>query len=37
MQICVRSLEGLPMLARTLVDLLVEDAARAESGKPAGQ
>jgi len=32
MQICVRSLDGLPMLARALVDLLIEDAARAEPG-----
>ncbi len=35
MQICVRSLDGLPVLARALVDLLVEDAARAEPGAQA--
>lgn len=35
MQICVRSLDSLPMLARALVDLLIEDAARAEPGQQA--
>ena len=34
MQICVRNLESLPTFARELVELLVEDAARAEEQNP---
>lgn len=36
MQICVRDLEALPGFARELVDLLVEDAQRAEAVASAG-
>ncbi|HSW05623.1 LysR family transcriptional regulator [Aquabacterium sp.] len=35
MQICVRSFDALPAFARALVDLLVEDRARAERGDAA--
>jgi DNA-binding transcriptional LysR family regulator len=35
MQICVRSLPALPLFARDLVDLLVEDAQAAEAAKAA--